>query len=197
MMYSQVMVILGGDNATFPWQKKNKGLTGDLWVPQQEGLATSLPPWPRTVTLKHSLVLHPVEVTRGCFNGKTKPSDCKGRDATSWTDHLPRIDCQADLGTASMKKRNKCRSRKKQISSTGYIQTQAAFIQLNNIETEQWNVSNLLKAYLLPVHFQVQGSLSFFHSLTQSTRCARDMKPKGRNYLQSRQHFFAGLDPYL
>lgn len=188
------------DNATFTWQQQeNKGLTRDLWVPQQEGLATLLPPWPRTVTLRHSLVLHPVEVTRGCFNGKTKPSDCKGRrDAPCWkAHHLPRIYCRPDLDTASMKERNKCRSRRKQIGLTGYIRTQAAFIQLNNTVTEQWNVSNLLKVYLLPVHFQVQGSLSFFHSLTQSTRCARDMKPKGRNYLKSRQHFFAGLDPSL
>lgn len=69
----------------------------------------------QTVTLRLSLVLHPVEVTRGCFNGKTKPSECKGRrDAPSWkAHHLPRIYCQPDLDTASMKERNKCCSRKK------------------------------------------------------------------------------------
>lgn len=190
------MLILWGDNSTFTWQQQeNKELTRDFWVPQQ-GLATLFPPRPRTVTLRHSLVLHPAEVTRGCFNGETKPSN--------WTDasrrkahHLPRIYCRVDLDTASVKGRNKWRSRKKQIGLTGYIRTQAAFIQLNNTDTEQWNISNLLKVYLLPVHFQMQGSLSFFHSLTQSTRFARDMKPKGRNYLQSRKHFFAGLDPSL
>lgn len=40
-----------------------------------------------------------------------------------------------------VKERNMCRSVKEHICLTGYILLQAAFIQLNNIDTDLWNIS--------------------------------------------------------
>ena len=89
-------------------------LTGDLRVPQQGGLATSLPPWRKRATLGQSLVLHPAEVTRGCvmfqWQGKAprqQEERCIFLKSTSTLQDL--------LPQTPVKERSMCRSTTEQI----------------------------------------------------------------------------------